>query len=98
MVLEKDCKLGQLLYSEGMNKYSDLQEMNPLEVNHKELHQLTFQIMREKKSGEIEKARESLKELGDISTEIVSLLDKLELKIKYRDFNHPTLLGFVCID
>jgi len=82
MVSERDCKLGQWLYSEGLDKYNKFTEMGNLEKKHAELHRLTFAILEEKKEGDINAATSSLKRLGDLSVEIVSLLDTLEGKIK----------------
>jgi len=82
LVSERDCQLGQWLYATGMDKYKDLMEINTLERVHKKLHELTHSIVRDKKSNNIDGAKEGLNHLSEISDEIVGLLDKLELKIK----------------
>ena len=82
LVSERDCKLGQWLYGEGLSKYSSMHEISNLESIHKDLHQLTFNIVDEKKQGNDHQARELLLLLGEKSETIVQLLDQLELKIK----------------
>ena len=82
LVSERDCKLGQWLYGEGMEKYSSMGEIFSLESVHKELHELTFNIVDQKKQGNSDEAKELLSRLGEKSDKIVQLLDSLELKIK----------------
>ena len=82
LVSERDCKLGQWLYSEGINKYSSLGEIHNLETVHKELHQLTFSIVDQKKKGNTGEASALLEQLGEKSEIIVQLLDRLEIKMK----------------
>lgn len=83
MVSEKDCQLGKWLYSEGMEKYKSISEINTLEQVHSKLHKLTFSIVSEKKSENIDQARQMLDELSGVSEEIVGLLDKLEVRVKH---------------
>ena len=82
LVSERDCQLGQWLYSQGMDKYKELMDINTLERVHKQLHELTFSIVNDKKENNMPAAKEGLTQLSHISDEIVSILDRLEAKIK----------------
>jgi hypothetical protein len=82
MVSERDCKLGKWLYADGIGKYGKWSEIHSLEEVHKKLHKLTFSILNNKKSGDMETAREELDTLGKTSEKIVGLLNTLEEKLK----------------
>ncbi|MDH4262044.1 MAG: CZB domain-containing protein [Spirochaetia bacterium] len=82
LVSERDCQLGQWLYSTGLEKYKEMREINTLERVHKRLHQLTHTIVDDKKNNKMDIAKEGLHELSNISDEIVGILDQLELNIK----------------
>jgi hypothetical protein len=70
------------LYSEGIQKYNDVMDIHNLERIHKELHQLTFSIVKDKQNQDLEAAKKGLDKLSNVSDQIVEILDILEIRLK----------------
>lgn len=80
-VSHRDCDLGKWIYSSGLKEHGSLPEMQDLEKIHAELHSLIKKIIQFKNSGDPSKADEEFTKVGDVSNEIMGLLDKLEGRV-----------------
>ncbi|WP_392352540.1 methyl-accepting chemotaxis protein [Pseudoalteromonas rhizosphaerae] len=76
------CRLGLWYLNEGYQSYSDLDEYVKLEKPHQELHQYGFEAIQLMKQGDSQSMMDRLKKMESISYDVISILDKLSLKIK----------------
>jgi methyl-accepting chemotaxis protein len=78
----KECELGRWFYSKGMAKYHTIPEMQELERVHMELHDIVKEVIRLKKSDNINAAKEEFRKIEPFTKKIVTLLTILGTKIK----------------
>jgi len=81
-VSHRDCELGKWLYSEGMNTYGTITEMQELEKIHAELHSHVRDIVTLKNSGDVSGAEAKFHNLDSVSRGIMNLLDVLDKKVQ----------------
>jgi methyl-accepting chemotaxis protein len=81
-VSHKDCYLGKWLYSEGIETYGKIPEMQELEKVHTELHATMGKILQRKNSGDDSGAEDEYKKLEEMSQKIFSLLVTIEKQIE----------------
>ncbi len=81
-VSHRDCDLGKWLYSEGMDKYGQIGEMQQLEQLHKEMHGLIGTIIQQQEAGEADQAETSFSKVASLSEQIVRLLSAIEKQVK----------------
>lgn len=74
----KDCALGQWYYSEGLEKYGHLNEMQELEHPHAHLHNIIRQIIELREQGQQAEAEALYEKVDPLSKEIVTLLSRIE--------------------
>lgn len=79
-VSHHDCDLGKWLYSTGIEKYKQYNEMHELEKVHESLHALIKKIVDLKQKGEIAQAEVEYKKVDDLSKTIIGYLDAIESK------------------
>jgi methyl-accepting chemotaxis protein len=77
-VSHKHCDLGKWLYSQGLKRYGQLQEMQELEKVHQRLHGVIQRIVEFKHGGRQEQAEHEFKQVEPISQKVVSLLNAVE--------------------
>lgn len=86
-----DCDLGKWLYSKGLEKYGQFAEMQELERIHADMHGSIKDLIRHKREGRVEQAEALFVEIGGVSGRIVSLLDRLENRIRGEKPTRPSL-------
>lgn len=79
-VSHHDCALGKWYYSEGLEKYGKMSEMQQVEDPHAEMHQIIKKIIQFKEQGNLDAAEAEFQKVNPLSTRIVGLLDAIELK------------------
>ncbi len=79
-VSHKDCDLGKWLYSEGLEKYKQFEEMHKLEKVHEELHAVIKKVVELKDKHDAAGAEAEYKKVEGISSTIIGYLDSLEHK------------------
>ncbi len=77
-VSHRHCKFGKWYYSEGLQKYGHLPALREVEKPHEELHELIRVILDLKKNGRMREAEEAYRQVAEISSRIVALLDEAE--------------------
>ncbi len=77
-VSHRDCDLGHWLYSVGLERFGNLEEMKKLEKIHAEMHALIKQVIQAKNAGDTRKAESAYARVERYSDEVVALLQKLE--------------------
>ncbi len=77
-VSHRHCKFGKWYYSEGLQQYGHLPAMREVEKPHEELHELIRVILDLKKNGRVQEAEEAYRQVAEISSRIVALLDEAE--------------------
>lgn len=82
VVDHRECAVGQWIYSYALEKYGHVPEMQDLEKVHEKLHRYAFELVQFYKQGNIEKAREGLATIELISSNLMTLLSVVELKLK----------------
>lgn len=80
-VSHRDCVFGKWFYSEGLNSYSGVAEMQQIESPHEELHQLVKAVIDCQDSGDMESAEQHYERVAELSGQIVELLNTIEDKI-----------------
>lgn len=98
VVDHRACAVGQWIYDYALEKYGDIPEMQDLERVHEKLHQYAFELVRLYKQGEIEKAREGLATMELISSNLMTLLSVVELKLKSGAEGEKQISGALTID
>jgi aerotaxis receptor len=78
----RECALGKWYYTDGMKQYKESQSFQQIEAPHERLHHIVKEVFQLCQKGEQNKAEKLYKELGPISDQIVSLLEKTEHSIR----------------
>ncbi|MFW6329002.1 MAG: methyl-accepting chemotaxis protein, partial [Alkalispirochaetaceae bacterium] len=81
-VSDRHCALGQWYFAEGLARFGHLEVMQRIEEPHRRLHELVPQIMDLAEAGRRQEAEERLKELGELSEQIVADLHELEDELR----------------
>ena len=79
-VSHKDCDLGKWLYSEGLEKYKQFDEMHQLEKVHENLHAVIKKVVDLKGKHDAAGAEAEYKKVEGLSATIIGYLDSLEQK------------------
>ncbi|MCK5648816.1 MAG: CZB domain-containing protein [Gammaproteobacteria bacterium] len=77
----KDCILGLWYYSDGLQQFSHIPEMQELESPHIEIHRVIHEVVELKQSGNDEKAMQVFEKITPLSQEVVDIIDKIIKKI-----------------
>jgi aerotaxis receptor len=77
-----ECQLGRWYYSPAATKYKQSSYFQQIEAPHARLHAIVREVLEAKDQGHLEKAERLYSELGPMSDQIVSLLDKTEHSIR----------------
>jgi aerotaxis receptor len=77
----RECMLGKWYYTEGKKSYGHSKYFQQIEPPHARLHQIVKEVYELHEVGELDKANDLYKELGPLSDNIVSLLDKTKLSV-----------------
>lgn len=77
-VSHHDCVLGKWYYSEGLQRYGQLDAMKALEQPHSELHRLIRDIIQLKSQDREQEAEQAYRRVEDLSGRIIGLLDQVE--------------------
>lgn len=80
-VSHHNCALGKWYYSEGLEQYGDISEMQAIEQPHHDLHKLIKEIIISKEKGDDEKSEYLYTKISPISNQIINLLDQVEQSI-----------------
>ena len=75
---DRNCQFGKWYFGQGGKAYSHIDEMRQVQQPHAEFHRLVGEIVRHKKAGEMDKARQAFEELDTVSGRIMDLLDAIE--------------------
>ncbi|NWF37097.1 methyl-accepting chemotaxis protein [Mariprofundus sp. KV] len=76
----RNCRLGKWYYAQGKEVYGEYTEFSELEPPHAEVHQLARKIVERFNNGDKEGASALLDKISLPSSEVVSLLEKLQSK------------------
>lgn len=85
LVSAEECSLGRWLYSSGLKRFADIDEITSLERVHKEMHEKCKKLVSLSGAGEKEQAKAVLQELEPFSKAITGYLDTIEEKITLKD-------------
>jgi aerotaxis receptor len=77
----RECMLGKWYYSEGKKSYGHSRHFQQIEAPHARLHEIVKEVYGLHEIGELDKANDLYKELGPLSDNIVSLLDKTKSSV-----------------
>ncbi len=81
LVSHRDCKLGQWLYSEGLNKYGNLPLMHTLEHDHQCMHDSVGVVVNSMLSGNREEAEQAVHGVEMMSGKVVEYLFDIEKQL-----------------
>ncbi|MBA3912756.1 MAG: CZB domain-containing protein [Acidobacteriales bacterium] len=81
-VSPRDCDLGKWLYGEGLSTYKNYPEMQKLESEHMQMHNVVKQIVTLQHSGKVAEAMKLMPPVNEYSDHVVGLLTTMEGKIK----------------
>ena len=81
VVSHRDCKLGQWLYSEGMNKFGGLPQMNSLEHDHRCMHDSVRTVVDSMQAGDRESAAIAAHGVEMMSGKVVEYLYDIEKQV-----------------
>ena len=84
-VSSHECSLGKWLYTEGMEKYGMMSEMQKLENAHAKLHTIVRRVVQLNNSGDTYTANSELAKLELISNKVVDLIMAVENGIRTAD-------------
>ena len=73
-----DCRLGKWYYTMGLTVFSNNKIFKDIEKPHEQLHILAKKAVLAYDKNEIKTAEASLNEMGQVSVQIISLIDKLK--------------------
>ncbi len=79
-VSHRDCALGKWLYSEGMQQFGHLHEMQAMEKEHVDMHATVRRIIELANSGDRHAAEQEMPKIAHLSSDIVGYLNEIELK------------------
>lgn len=85
IVSAEECSLGRWLYSSGLKRFADIDEITSLEQVHKKMHEKSERLVALSRAGEKEQARAVLQELKSFSQTITGYLCSIEEKIALKD-------------
>lgn len=71
------CRLGKWYYNEGLKLCGDLESFRDLENVHEQVHKVGKDIIIKHNEGKTQEARQMLKDLEGISTQVIGYLDKI---------------------
>ncbi len=78
LVSYKNCQFGKWLYSQGLSEYGSVAEMREIELVHRQLHEMALEVIRLKKSNEIELAQAKIIEMRSVTERMMQLMNILE--------------------
>lgn len=84
IVSAEECSLGRWLYSSGLKRFADIDEITSLERVHKEMHEKCQELVSLSGAGEKAQAKAVLQEVKSFSQAITGYLDTIEEKIALR--------------
>ncbi len=84
IVSAEECSLGIWLYSSGLKRFADIDEITSLEQVHKEMHEKSERLVSLSRAGEKAQAKAVLQELKSYSQAITGYLSTIEEKIALR--------------
>ena len=84
-ILMKDnlCKLGQWIYSDDSNEYTESPFFEVLRIAHKDFHNQAAAILTLYENNEIVEAEEKLNKFKETSETVINLLKKLKKQVVY---------------
>lgn len=85
----KDCELGKWLYSDGLNEYGKMEEMQELERIHAEAHAMGNRIIHFHDDGKIKEAEIEFKKLNELSKKIIGILTNLSIQVDTEKQDKP---------
>jgi len=74
----RQCRFGHWYYGHGAIRYGNLSEFRDLEAVHREVHRLGPEIVELRRQGDLDQARDRLRELLDLKDRILELLGRLQ--------------------
>ncbi|WP_408904467.1 CZB domain-containing protein [Marinobacterium sediminicola] len=77
-----DCAFGKWYYSDGKQKYGQMQEFTGIEAPHEQLHALVKEAIQFKTKGDLARAEACYDQVASISGEIVAKLTALEDRVE----------------
>ncbi|MFZ3214205.1 MAG: methyl-accepting chemotaxis protein [Terriglobales bacterium] len=77
----RDCELGKWIYGGGMAAYSHLQEMQELEIRHKEMHALVKHVVELKHAGKAGDAEQEFSRVCEAADGVVGLITRVEAQV-----------------
>ncbi|MES9990963.1 MAG: methyl-accepting chemotaxis protein [Candidatus Thiodiazotropha sp.] len=80
-VSHHDCALGKWYYSEALSRYNDIEEIHAIEEPHQQLHTLIKAIIKERESGDTDRAEQLYNEIEPLSKQIIGLLNNVEHRL-----------------
>ncbi|MBA7556952.1 hypothetical protein ES705_49679 [subsurface metagenome] len=81
IVSAEECSLGRWLYSSGLKRFADIDEITSLERVHREMHEKCKRLVSLFRAGEKAQAKAVLQELESFSQAITGYLGSIEEKI-----------------
>jgi len=85
IISAEECSLGRWLYSSGLKRFADIDEITSLEQVHKEMHEKSERLVSLSRAGEKEQAKAVLQELKSFSQAITGYLDTIGAKVALRN-------------
>jgi methyl-accepting chemotaxis protein len=79
-VSHHDCAFGRWYYGEGSKALGDFDEMRRIEEPHAELHRVIKEVIKHRNAGENQQAEQGLARVGELSEQVVRLLDQIKVK------------------
>lgn len=77
------CKFGKWYSAVGKVAYNGIPEIHDIDQPHRELHQMIGRIMTLKEQGAMKEAQQGLQRVGELSTRLVQLIDRVKEKIEH---------------
>jgi len=74
------CRLGKWIYSEGMENYGHMKDMQDMEATHKALHQSIKKVIDLKNRGKGDEANQEFAQFQEYSERLIADLDRLAAK------------------
>ncbi len=87
----EECPLGVWLYSEGLEAFGQIPEIQKLEKDHKLFHQAVCRVLRSHKHGRMSEADDALLEVKALSREIIYMLTVVEFRLLQKKNSTYTL-------
>lgn len=77
-VSDRDCAFGKWYFSDGLEHFGDVPEMEQVRGPHAEIHKLIRDIIKLKENGKHEEAEKEYEKVPELSEHIVGLIDKIK--------------------